>query len=92
MTTSVLRTADAWWVQTPTGAARIATAATTTGELLADRRSHRRRGEHGSDTVPVDSLDAGARPVTAPCRVVAQMTNYALARHGPGHGPGRRSR
>ena len=37
MTISILRTADAWWVQTATGAARIATTATTTGELLADR-------------------------------------------------------
>jgi hypothetical protein len=33
MTTSVLRTADAWWVTTPTGAAKL----TTTAELLADR-------------------------------------------------------
>lgn len=37
MTVSILRTADDWWVHTPTGAARIATPATTTGELLADR-------------------------------------------------------
>ena len=37
MTTSILRTADAWWVQTATGAVRIATTATATGELLADR-------------------------------------------------------
>ena len=35
MTISVLRAADAWWVQTPTGAAKIDTSATTTGELLA---------------------------------------------------------
>ena len=37
MTISVLRTADAWWVKTPSGAARINTSATTTGQLLADR-------------------------------------------------------
>ena len=30
MSTSVLRTADAWWVETPAGAARIATKAKTT--------------------------------------------------------------
>ena len=30
MTTSILRTADAWWVQTASGAARIDTDATTT--------------------------------------------------------------
>jgi len=37
MTVSILRTVDDWWVHTPTGAARIATPATTTGELIADR-------------------------------------------------------
>ena len=74
MTISVLRTADSWWVQTPTGAAKIAIAATTTGELLADRTAID-AAAHSSDTVPVDSLDL-VSPVTAPCRVVAQMTNF----------------
>ena len=37
MTTSVLRTADSWWVQTPTGAAEVDTTASTTGGLLEDR-------------------------------------------------------
>jgi hypothetical protein len=37
MTISILRSNDAWWVQTHTGAARIATTAATTRELLADR-------------------------------------------------------
>jgi 2-keto-4-pentenoate hydratase/2-oxohepta-3-ene-1,7-dioic acid hydratase in catechol pathway len=74
MTTSVLRTADAWWVQTPTGAAKIDTAATTTGELLADRAAIDAAANNGT-TVPVDSLDL-VSPVTAPCRVVAQMTNF----------------
>jgi 2-keto-4-pentenoate hydratase/2-oxohepta-3-ene-1,7-dioic acid hydratase in catechol pathway len=75
MTTSVLRTADAWWVQTPTGAAKIDTAATTTGELLGDR-SAIDAAAHSSDTVSVNSL-ALLSPVTTPCRVVAQMTNFA---------------
>ena len=74
MTTSVLRTADAWWVQTATGAAKVATAATTTGELLADRAAID-AAAHSSDVVPVDGLDLMS-PVTAPCRVVAQMTNF----------------
>ena len=74
MTTSVLRTADAWWVQTPSGAVKIDTAATTTGELLADRGAID-AAAHGSDPVPVESLDL-VSPVTAPCRVVAQMTNF----------------
>jgi 2-keto-4-pentenoate hydratase/2-oxohepta-3-ene-1,7-dioic acid hydratase in catechol pathway len=75
MTISILRTNDAWWVQTPTGAARITTAATTTRELLADRAAID-LAAHSADTVPVDGL-ALVSPVTAPCRVVAQMTNYA---------------
>ena len=75
MTTSILRTPDAWWVQTPTGAAKIATSATTTGEVLADRAAID-AAAHGRDTAPVESLKLAA-PVTAPCRVVAQMTNYA---------------
>ena len=75
MTISILRTNDAWWVQTPAGAAKIATTAVTTGELLADRAAID-AAAHSADTVPVDSLDL-VSPVTAPCRVVAQMTNFA---------------
>ncbi len=74
MTISVLRTADAWWVQTPTGAAKIATTATTTAELLADRSAIDAAAASGG-TVAVDELQLLA-PVTAPCRVVAQMTNF----------------
>jgi 2-keto-4-pentenoate hydratase/2-oxohepta-3-ene-1,7-dioic acid hydratase in catechol pathway len=75
MTISVLRTADAWWAQTPTGAARITTAAASTGELLAERAAID-AAAHSTDTVPVDTLKL-ISPVTAPCRVVAQMTNFA---------------
>jgi len=74
MTISVLRTADAWWVQTPTGAAKIETSATTTGELLADRAAIDAAAHNGT-TVAVDSLDL-VSPMTTPCRVVAQMTNF----------------
>ena len=74
MTVSVLRTADAWWVETPSGAARITTTARTTGELLADRAAVAAAAAT-SETVPVDEL-ALLSPVTAPCRVVAQMTNF----------------
>jgi 2-keto-4-pentenoate hydratase/2-oxohepta-3-ene-1,7-dioic acid hydratase in catechol pathway len=75
MTFSILRTADAWWVQTPTGAARVSTTATTTRELLADRAAIE-AADRSTDTTPVDSLQL-LSPITAPCRVVAQMTNYA---------------
>src|SRR6201997_2411069 len=75
MTVSILRTADAWWVQTPNGAARIRTDAASTAELLADRAAID-AAAHSTDTVPVDSLKL-LSPVTTPCRLVAQATNYA---------------
>src|SRR4029077_4712801 len=75
MTVSVLHTVYAWWVQTPTGAAKVTTSATTTAELLADRAAIE-AALHSTDTVPVDSLPL-VSPVTKPCRVVAQMTNFA---------------
>ncbi len=75
MTTTVLRTADAWYVQTGTTAAKITTTATTTAELLGDRAAIDAAAA-GTGTVAVDTLDL-VSPITAPCRVVAQMTNFA---------------
>ena len=75
MTVSILRTADAWWVQTASGAARVATDATTTAELLSDRAAIDAAAE-STDTVPVESLQL-LSPITTPARVVAQATNYA---------------
>jgi 2-keto-4-pentenoate hydratase/2-oxohepta-3-ene-1,7-dioic acid hydratase in catechol pathway len=75
MTVSILRTADAWWVQTASGAARVATDASTTAELLSDRAAIDAAAE-STDTVPVESL-ALLSPITTPCRVVAQATNFA---------------
>ena len=75
MSTSILRTGDAWWVQTSAGAARIHTAAQTTAELLADRAAIA-AAAGSTDIRPVATL-ALVSPVTAPCRVVAQMTNFA---------------
>ncbi len=76
MSITVLRTADAWWAGTPDGAARSRHrgddhrgAAAPTGGDRARRRKHGRR-------LPLSSL-ALVSPVTAPCRVVAQMTNFA---------------
>lgn len=71
----MLRTAEGWWVATGAGATRIETTATTTGELLADRTAIDAAAA-GPATRPPDSL-AVLSPVTAPCRVVAQMTNFA---------------
>jgi 2-keto-4-pentenoate hydratase/2-oxohepta-3-ene-1,7-dioic acid hydratase in catechol pathway len=75
MTITILRTTDSWWVRTHRGAARIETGATTTGELLAEPEAiEAARGSH--EIVDPTTLDL-VSPVTAPCRVVAQMTNYA---------------
>jgi 2-keto-4-pentenoate hydratase/2-oxohepta-3-ene-1,7-dioic acid hydratase in catechol pathway len=75
MSITILRTADAWWVRTPSGAARIDTEATSTGELLV--QSAEIDAARGStEAVYVATLDL-LSPVTAPCRVVAQMTNFA---------------
>jgi 2-keto-4-pentenoate hydratase/2-oxohepta-3-ene-1,7-dioic acid hydratase in catechol pathway len=72
---SVLRTADAWYVVTPSGAVEVGTTATSTAELLADRHAVTEAAA-SSRGVPVEELRL-VSPVTAPCRVVAQMTNYA---------------
>jgi 2-keto-4-pentenoate hydratase/2-oxohepta-3-ene-1,7-dioic acid hydratase in catechol pathway len=84
MTVSILRTADAWWVKTPTGAAQVTTTATTTRQLLADRSAI--EAAHSSDTVPLDSLHL-VSPITVPCRVVAQLANYASHAKDAGRNP-----
>ncbi|MET9211708.1 MULTISPECIES: fumarylacetoacetate hydrolase family protein [unclassified Nocardia] len=75
MTHTVLRTIDGWWLRTDAGALRIETGATTTAELLADRGAIADAADN-TDLVPVHEL-VPLSPVTAPCRVVAQMTNFA---------------
>ncbi len=75
MTVTVLHTADAWWLKTANGAAKIdTTTATTTAALLADRAAIDAAAS-GADTVAVDTLKL-VSPVTRPCRVIAQMTNF----------------
>ncbi|TQC44910.1 fumarylacetoacetate hydrolase family protein [Rhodococcus sp. WS4] len=74
MSISVLRTSDGWWVQTPRGAAEVDTAATTTAALLADRAAIEAAAT-ATHTIPIETLEL-LSPVTAPCRVVAQMTNF----------------
>jgi 2-keto-4-pentenoate hydratase/2-oxohepta-3-ene-1,7-dioic acid hydratase in catechol pathway len=75
MTISVLRTAEHWWVQTPDGAVCVDTAARTTAQLLADRPAVTAAAAR-TDTVAADTLEL-LSPVTTPCRIVAQMTNFA---------------
>jgi 2-keto-4-pentenoate hydratase/2-oxohepta-3-ene-1,7-dioic acid hydratase in catechol pathway len=85
MSTSVIRTVEAWYVATARGAAKITTEANTTAQLLGDRTAIAAAAA-SSDTVPVDSL-ALVSPVTAPCRVVAQMTNFASHAKDAGMNP-----
>jgi len=74
MSINVLRTADAWWVSDDSGASRIDTDATTTAELLTERDAiaQARSKDHRVDLAALELRS----PVTSPCRVVAQMTNY----------------
>jgi len=86
MTISILRTADAWWVATATGAVKVNTDAMTTAGLLADRAAIAAAAS-GSHAVSVDGLKL-LSPVTVLCRVVAQMTNFASHVKDAGMDPG----
>ena len=74
MSINILRTADRWYVEKSdrTGTL-IDTAAVTTAELLADRAAIDLAVAGEASDLPGGGLQA---PVTAPCRVVAQMTNF----------------
>ena len=90
MSISVLRTADAWYVQTPTGAARIDTGATTTaGAAGRPGRDRRGRGGH-RHACPVEQPGAGlAGHRAVPGRGAddqLRLPRHRL-RHGPGHDP-----
>jgi len=61
-------------VRTPTGAAPITTSAVSTAQLLADRAAIDAAAVSGG-TVAVEELTL-LSPVTTPCRVIAQMTNF----------------
>ncbi|KUM75306.1 fumarylacetoacetate hydrolase family protein [Streptomyces curacoi] len=75
MSINVLRPADGWWVVLGDHAVPVGTKATTTAELLADRAAVRQAALSAEPGTPVADLVA-LSPVTAPCRVVAQMVNY----------------
>jgi 2-keto-4-pentenoate hydratase/2-oxohepta-3-ene-1,7-dioic acid hydratase in catechol pathway len=83
MSARLVRTADAWWLVTSAGLARLALSATTTAGLLADRAALAAAVEAAQattaaapqDAVPAESVDL-LSPVTAPARVVAQAVNY----------------
>lgn len=75
MSITVLRTQTHWYIETLRGAAVIDTEATTTAELLADTDAIQAANKSDEHTA-VSDLQL-ISPVTAPCRVVAQMLNFA---------------
>lgn len=86
MSTNVARTADGWWVVSDEEAVPVATTATTTAELIADRGAVDAAAASPDGSVPVADL-ALLSPVTTPARVVAQMVNYRSHAHDSGFDP-----
>lgn len=81
MSVSVLRTADSWWAAIDADrAVPVATTATTTAALLDDVAAVHTAvlAAHAGDTASARGITGLAllSPVTTPCRVVAQMTNF----------------
>jgi 2-keto-4-pentenoate hydratase/2-oxohepta-3-ene-1,7-dioic acid hydratase in catechol pathway len=74
MSTSVLRTSDAWWVESGGLAQKIDTTAATTAELLDERDAIAAAADSSGGT-PVSELEL-VSPVTRPCRIIAQMVNF----------------
>lgn len=74
MSINVLRIADHWYVEKSARTGTLVdTAATTTAALLADRAALDRAVAGEESALPDGPRQS---PVTAPCRVVAQMTNF----------------
>ncbi|MCB0894899.1 MAG: fumarylacetoacetate hydrolase family protein [Nocardioides sp.] len=86
MSTNVARTSDGWWVVGGEAATPVATSATSTAELLADRDAVAAAAASSKGAVPVADLQL-LSPVTTPARVVAQMVNYRSHAHDSGFDP-----
>ncbi|MDV6260112.1 fumarylacetoacetate hydrolase family protein [Rhodococcoides yunnanense] len=72
MSVNIIRTADGWWRLDGDQAVRIDTTAQTTGHLLADRAAIDAASGTGTSVSELELIS----PITAPCRVVAQLLNY----------------
>jgi 2-keto-4-pentenoate hydratase/2-oxohepta-3-ene-1,7-dioic acid hydratase in catechol pathway len=72
MPINIIRTTDNWWRLDGDHAVRIDTDAQSTGALLADRASIDAASGAGKNVGELHLVS----PVTAPCRVVAQLLNY----------------
>ena len=74
MSINVIRTDDRWFVEkSATTGTPIKTTAASTGELLKDHAAIDAAAAGQAERLPATNLQS---PVTAPCRVVAQMTNF----------------
>lgn len=87
MSTNVARTDDGWWVEHDGRLTRIATAATTTAELLADRPAVEKAATAPDPEGPPLRDVTLRSPVTVPARVVAQMVNYRSHARDSGFDP-----
>jgi 2-keto-4-pentenoate hydratase/2-oxohepta-3-ene-1,7-dioic acid hydratase in catechol pathway len=94
MSARLARTADGWWAVTPAGLVRLGLAAGTTAGLLADRAALEAAiaaARAAAVTAPADAVAAESlhllSPVTAPCRVIAQMVNYRSHAVDSGYDP-----
>ncbi|MBY4127326.1 fumarylacetoacetate hydrolase family protein [Rhodococcus fascians] len=72
MSVNIIRTRDSWWRLDGDQAVKIDTTAQTTRELLGDRAAIDAASGAGTNVAELELLS----PVTAPCRVVAQLLNY----------------
>lgn len=72
MSLVIARTADGWWRVQGDTAVGLPVPAVSTAQLLADVPA---LSDAEGPRVPVSQLEL-LSPVTAPCRVVAQMVNY----------------
>lgn len=87
MTTTVARTADRWWIVEGSRATPLALEASTTRALI-EQRGSLSGARFDSESVDVATLPLES-PVTAPCRVVAQMVNYRSHAQDSGFDPAR---
>lgn len=76
MSINVLRTDTGWWVEKHGGLTAVDTTAVTTAQLLADLTAVRAAADHPDPPGRAVTDEEVRSPVTAPCRVVAQMVNY----------------
>ncbi|GAB4007195.1 fumarylacetoacetate hydrolase family protein [Nocardioides ultimimeridianus] len=85
MSFNIVRTGDQWYVEkSATTGTLIDTTAVTTAELLADRDAIDAAVAGVESPLPIGTLQS---PVTAPCRVVAQMTNFVSHTQDSGFNP-----